>query len=109
MIPAFTTSIIGLVGALLATIYAKWVFANEDANTDKELKNVSPEEYIRDIAINTKDIVSIKSDLDRNNKLLERLKESTTKKRRKTENTMTNSMRILVARARFSKSLSKAL
>lgn len=75
LIPAFTTSIIGLVGALLATIYAKWVFANEDANTDKELKNVSPEEYIRDIAINTKDIVSIKSDLDRNNKLLERLKE----------------------------------
>lgn len=109
LIPAFTTSIIGLVGALLATIYAKWVFANEDANTDKELKNVSPEEYIRDIAINTKDIVSIKSDLDRNNKLLERLKEIHNEEKEKNREYNDKLNEILVARARFSKSLSKAL
>lgn len=70
LIPAFTTSIIGLVGALGATVYAKWVFAKEDAADDKELNNISPEEYIRDIAINTKEMTSNKSYLDRNNELL---------------------------------------
>ncbi len=70
LIPAFTTSIIGLVGALGATVYAKWVFAKEDAADDKELNNISPEEYIRDIAVNTKEMTSNKFYLDRNNELL---------------------------------------
>lgn len=108
LIPAFTTSIIGLVGASGASIYAKWEFANEDAETDNDLNNISPEEYIRDIAINTKEMTSNKSYLNRNNELLVSLIDLH-KEERITENTMTNSMRILVIRVRFLKSLSKAL
>lgn len=75
----------------------------------KELNNISPEEYIRDIAINTKEMTSNKSYLDRNNELLVSLIDLHKEEREKTENTMTNSMRILVVRVQFLKSLSKAL
>lgn len=54
LIPAFTTSIIGLLGALGVTLWTKKVFAEEEAQDDKKMMNITPEEYIRDIAINTK-------------------------------------------------------
>ena len=70
LIPAFTSSILGLLGALVTTIWAKNIFAEEEKLESKELNNISPEEYIRDIAINTKEMTSNKSYLDRNNELL---------------------------------------
>ena len=70
LIPAFTSSILGLLGALATTIWAKNIFAEEEKLESKELNNISPEEYIRDIAINTKEMTSNKSYLDRNNELL---------------------------------------
>lgn len=50
LIPAFTTSIFGLVFALVATVWAKWVFATEEAKENKSLENKRPEEYIQDLA-----------------------------------------------------------
>lgn len=73
LIPAFTTSIVGLIGALGATVYAKWVFAIEDKKDNKKLKNVSPEEYIRDIAIAMKSLILNRSYFEKNNKLLANL------------------------------------
>lgn len=70
LIPAFSSSILGLLGALCVTIWAKMKFAEEERIENEKLKNTSPEEYIRDIAIYTKDITSNKSYLDRNNNLL---------------------------------------
>lgn len=61
LIPAFTTSIIGLICALIVTLWAKYEFAKEEEEENDRLKNLSPEEYIRDIAINTKDNSSQKS------------------------------------------------
>lgn len=54
LIPAFTTSILGLLGALGVTLWTKNIFAKEEAQDDKKMMNITPEEYIRDIAINTK-------------------------------------------------------
>ncbi len=55
LIPAFTTSILGLLGALGDTLWTKKLFAEEEAQDDNEkMKNITPEEYIRDIANNTK-------------------------------------------------------
>lgn len=54
LIPAFTSSIIGLLFALIATVWAKMLFAKEDAEDDRNMQNISPEQYIREIAINTK-------------------------------------------------------
>ena len=51
LIPAFTTSIIGLVGALVVTLWAKKKFAEEEIEDNSRLGNTTPEEYIRDIAI----------------------------------------------------------
>lgn len=51
LIPAFTSSIVGLLGALIVTIWIKIKFAKEEAEEIKQLKNKSPEEYIRDIAV----------------------------------------------------------
>lgn len=50
LIPAFTSSIVGLIGALVATVWTKCIFAKEDAEEDKALENKRPEEYIQDIA-----------------------------------------------------------
>lgn len=44
--PAFTTSIIGLIGALIISVYTKEIFAEEDAKEDKKL-GYSPELYIK--------------------------------------------------------------
>ena len=50
LIPAFTSSIVGLVCALIATVWTKYVFAKEDAEDEKTLENKRPEEYIKEIA-----------------------------------------------------------
>lgn len=50
LIPAFTSSIVGLICALFATVWTKYIFAKEDAEEDKALENKRPEEYIQEIA-----------------------------------------------------------
>jgi methyl-accepting chemotaxis protein len=71
LIPAFTTSIIGLLGALGVTLWTKTIFAQEEQAQDEELlNNITPEEYIRDIALNTKNNVSI---LNEQKELLDKL------------------------------------
>lgn len=49
LIPAFTTSILGLFAALIFTILAKIIFAKEDKAEDEKLGNHSPEEYLMSI------------------------------------------------------------
>lgn len=73
LIPAFTSSIVGLIGALITSIHAKIKFAEEEAEENSRLDNMSPEEYIRDIAVSTKEMTSNKSLLNKHNELLEDL------------------------------------
>lgn len=73
LIPAFTTSIIGLVGALFVTIWSKLKFAKEEVEENSKLKNMTPEEYIRDISAYTKEITYNKSILNKHNELLTEL------------------------------------
>lgn len=58
LVPAFTTSIVGLIGALFCTVWAKWVFANEDHKVNNKLGNSSPEEFLQQIAQNTQKLTS---------------------------------------------------
>lgn len=58
LIPAFTTSIIGLIGALLSTICAKWIFANEDDRENINLGYESPEDMIKQLILNTNHLTS---------------------------------------------------
>ena len=73
LIPAFTSSIVGLVCALAATVWAKWVFSKEEAVENERLLNRSPEEYIQDIAVNSQILGSIESILRKANLHQERL------------------------------------
>ncbi len=57
LIPAFTTSIWGLFGAMVVTIWTKYKFAKEEANENHQLHNRTPEEYIQDIAFNTRILI----------------------------------------------------
>lgn len=50
LIPAFSTSIIGLVGALVTSIVARCIFAHEDFNIGQQTGNKSVEEHIYDIS-----------------------------------------------------------
>lgn len=50
LVPAFTTSIIGLIGALAVTLHAKYKFAREESLESDKLGKVSPEESIHKIA-----------------------------------------------------------
>lgn len=70
LIPAFTTSIIGLVGALLVTLWSKTKFAKEEMEESIRLANTTPEEYIRDIAIYSKEMTKYKPIWDKHNELL---------------------------------------
>ena len=63
LVPAFTTSIIGLLGALAVTIWSKKKFAEEDINSNNKLLNKSPEEYIRDIAIKMNNLIPAQNEL----------------------------------------------
>lgn len=73
LIPAFTSSIIGLLGALAVTVWAKKKFAEEEVAENNKLGNTSPEEYIRDIAIYTKEMTSNRALLNKHNDLLAEL------------------------------------
>lgn len=55
LIPAFTTSIVGLLGAFVVTLWSKHIFANEEIEENSKLDNTTPEEYIRDIASYSKE------------------------------------------------------
>lgn len=73
LIPAFTSSILGLCGALIATVWAKIKFADEEVTENNKLGNITPEEYIRDIAVYSQELTSNKSLLNKHNELLENL------------------------------------
>ena len=73
LIPAFTSSIIGLLGALIVTVWAKKKFAEEEVEENHRLGNRSPEEYIRDIAVSTQAMTSNKNILNKHNELLAEL------------------------------------
>ena len=73
LIPAFTTSIIGLIGALGVTLWAKYLFAKEEAEESVRLSNITPEMYIKEIAFNTKETSTHKTLLSSNNELLSNL------------------------------------
>ena len=73
LIPAFTSSILGLLCALGATVWAKYVFAQEELEDNERLKNRSPEQYIQDIAENSKILKSMDSLLSQHNKQLIKL------------------------------------
>ena len=73
LIPAFTTSIIGLIGALAVTLWSKVKFAEEEVEENSKLGNTTPEEYIRDIAIYSKEMTYNKSILNKHNELLSEL------------------------------------
>ena len=73
LIPAFTTSIIGLIGALFVTLWSKVKFAKEEVEENGKLANTTPEEYIRDIAIYSKEISNSTSIWNKHNELLAEL------------------------------------
>lgn len=73
LVPAFTTSIIGLVGALVVTIWSKIKFAQEEVEDNSKLGNMTPEEYIRDIAVNTKKLTDNRTIWAKHNELLSEL------------------------------------
>lgn len=54
LIPAFSTSIYGLLFATGITIWNKVRYAKEDKLIDDEINNISPEKYISDIAVELK-------------------------------------------------------
>ena len=68
LVPAFTTSIIGLVGALVVTIWSKVKFAQEEVEDNSKLGNMTPEEYIRDTAVNTKKLTDNRTIWAKHNK-----------------------------------------
>ena len=63
LIPAFTSSIVGLLCAFGVTVWTKNKFSKEDAEDSTRLKNKSPEDYIRDIAINSEHLFPQKEHL----------------------------------------------
>ena len=50
LVPAFTSSILGLILAFMATVVTKLVFAKEDAQIDSKVNNVTPEESLYNIS-----------------------------------------------------------
>lgn len=63
LIPAFTSSILGLICALGATVWAKCVFAQEEAVENERMLNRTPEDYIKDIAVNSQILSSLEYQL----------------------------------------------
>ena len=53
LIPAFTSSIAGLICAFFATLFCKILYAAQDKKLEKKIKNKSPEECLLEIAKNT--------------------------------------------------------
>lgn len=60
LIPAFTSSIVGLICALIVTLWTKHKFAKEDAEENDKLQDMTPEYYIRETAVNTQSLSSQK-------------------------------------------------
>lgn len=61
LVPAFTSSIYGLICALIATVWAKYIFANEEKAENEQLNQKTPEQYIQEIAENSFVIKSVDS------------------------------------------------
>ncbi len=59
LVPAFTSSILGLILALLATVTCKIVFALEDDKLDKKIKGKTPEECLFGIMEETSETTKI--------------------------------------------------
>ena len=59
LVPAFTSSILGLLLALLATVICKIVFALEDDKLDKKTKGKTPEECLFEIMEETSETTKI--------------------------------------------------
>jgi hypothetical protein len=59
LVPAFTSSILGLILALLATVFCKIVFALEDGKLDKKIKGKTPEECLFGILEETSETTKI--------------------------------------------------
>ena len=59
LVPAFTSSILGLILALLATVICKIVFALEDDKLDKKIKGKTPEECLFGIMEETSETTKI--------------------------------------------------
>lgn len=59
LVPAFTSSILGLLLALLATVACKIVFALEDDKLDKKIKGMTPEECLFGIMEETSETTKI--------------------------------------------------
>ncbi len=51
LVPAFTSSILGLIMAFIATVVTKWIFAKEDAMIDEKTNNITPEESLYNISL----------------------------------------------------------
>lgn len=77
LIPAFSTSIYGLLFAIVSTIRTKLDYAKEDSELEKKLKFSNTEELLENIGENliaTKELIAI--DIEANSKNNEELKES---------------------------------
>ncbi len=46
LVPAFTSSIAGLICAFIATMWCKIIYAKEDRELDKKVNKISPEECL---------------------------------------------------------------
>lgn len=78
LIPAFTSSILGLICALGVTVFAKWIFAKEEQQENERMHNRTPEDYIKEIADNSHKLSSINSllkDVEKQQKQLIKLQE----------------------------------
>lgn len=51
LVPAFTSSILGLILAFISTVVTKWIFAREDAMIDKKTNYKTPEENLYNICL----------------------------------------------------------
>ena len=61
LIPAFTSSICGLICALIVTVWAKYIFAKEEEEENEQLNYKTPEQYIQEIAGNSFKLKSIET------------------------------------------------
>ena len=59
LVPAFTSSIAGLISAFLVTVVLKIVYSYEDRKLDDKVKNISPEEFLFNLCENLKETKSI--------------------------------------------------
>lgn len=79
LVPAFTSSIIGLIMAFLATVVTKWIFSKEDVLIDGKTNKTTPEENLYNIYLlltQQKDNVEeynqqLKKNIAEQNKILE--------------------------------------